>query len=154
MADACDDKSNANMASQLLLLYVILEASIMYREEPRLAHPPPDATLWRYMDFTKFVSILEKDALFFPRADKLGDPYEGFLPERLLETLRISFSNQTDPRSNIYWNITQVFRTVCAFTLISCWHESPDESAAMWRCYAESNNGIAIKTTLDHCARV
>ncbi len=119
----------------------------MYREEPLLAHPPPDATLWRYMDFTKFVSILEKDALFFPRADKLGDPYEGFLPERVLETLRKSFANQADPRSNIYWNITQAFRTICAFTLISCWHESTDESAAMWRCYAESNNGIAIKTT-------
>lgn len=42
--------------------------------------PPSEAILWRYMDFTKFVSLLEKSALFFARADKLDDPFEGFIP--------------------------------------------------------------------------
>ena len=32
------------------------------------------------MDFTKFVSLLEKRALFFARADQLGDPFEGAIP--------------------------------------------------------------------------
>ena len=42
--------------------------------------PPADTILWRYMDFTKFVSLLEKRSLFFARADKLGDPFEGATP--------------------------------------------------------------------------
>lgn len=37
-------------------------------------YPPEenfDAALWRYMDFTKFVSTLESKALFFARYDTL-----------------------------------------------------------------------------------
>jgi hypothetical protein len=39
---------------------------------------PPDVNIpiWRYMDFTKFVSMLENDGLYLARADKLGDPNE------------------------------------------------------------------------------
>ena len=52
----------------------------MHKEHEYLDIPPDDVVLWRYMDFTKFVSLLEKSALFFPRADKLGDPFEGYWP--------------------------------------------------------------------------
>ena len=47
------------------------------------AHPcftvpdDPNASVWRYLDFTKFVDMLERRQLFFARADKLGDPFEG-----------------------------------------------------------------------------
>ena len=33
------------------------------------------------MSFTKFVSLLTRKALFFARADKLGDPFEGSLSQ-------------------------------------------------------------------------
>jgi len=36
-----------------------------------------DVKIWRYMDFTKFVSMLEEAGLFFARLDRLGDPFEG-----------------------------------------------------------------------------
>ena len=51
----------------------------MYKEDSRLRAPKADAVLWRYMSYTKFVSLLTKNALFFSRADKLGDPFEGSL---------------------------------------------------------------------------
>lgn len=35
------------------------------------------STIWRYMDFTKFVSLLDKGSLFLCRADNLEDPFEG-----------------------------------------------------------------------------
>ena len=57
----------------------------MYQELPIFELPPDDATLWRYMDFTKFVSLLEKQALFFSKPDRLGDPFEGSLPKKNLE---------------------------------------------------------------------
>ncbi|WP_435008084.1 hypothetical protein P12x_005356 [Tundrisphaera lichenicola] len=33
------------------------------------------------------------------------------------------------------------------FSYLSCWHENAGESAAMWKLYLKSNEGIAIKTT-------
>lgn len=40
-----------------------------------------NAKIWRYMDFTKFVNILETKSLFFVRSDKFEDPYEGSYPK-------------------------------------------------------------------------
>ena len=39
--------------------------------------PDFDSIIWRYMDFAQLISLLDKEALFFCRADKLGDPFEG-----------------------------------------------------------------------------
>lgn len=119
----------------------------MHKPEPYLEAPATDAALWRYMDFTKLLSLLEKEALFLARADRLGDPYEGFLPKQALTRWKEEFQNTGDPKTEIYSNITQVFKTVCRWTLMSCWHESANESAAMWKCYNSSPDGIAIKTS-------
>ena len=54
----------------------------MYEEHPACTSPPPNAILWRYMDFMKYVSLLDRKALFFGRVDKLGDPFEGFYTRR------------------------------------------------------------------------
>lgn len=37
--------------------------------------------LWRYMDFVKFVSLVEMSALWFSRLGALQDKYEGTIPE-------------------------------------------------------------------------
>jgi hypothetical protein len=37
----------------------------------------PETRLWRYMDFAKFVSLLETRSIHFARADVLGDSFEG-----------------------------------------------------------------------------
>jgi hypothetical protein len=37
----------------------------------------PDIPLWRYMDLAKLVSLLDRGALWFARADLLGDRFEG-----------------------------------------------------------------------------
>ena len=39
-----------------------------------------DASAWRYLDLPKYLSMLDSQALFFCRLDKLGDPFEGSLP--------------------------------------------------------------------------
>ncbi|MGG0236594.1 hypothetical protein [Bacillus tropicus] len=35
------------------------------------------AKLWRYMDFTKLVSLLSTSTLYFPSSDQFKDVYEG-----------------------------------------------------------------------------
>lgn len=50
----------------------------MYKEHPIFIPPVnPDIKLWRYIDFTKLVSLLSREQLFFSRADKFADPFEG-----------------------------------------------------------------------------
>jgi hypothetical protein len=54
----------------------------MFKEH--LGFMPPqdqDHSVWRYMDFTKFLSLLDDQHLFFARADMLGDPFEGSLAQ-------------------------------------------------------------------------
>jgi hypothetical protein len=58
----------------------------MSEEEPRdypvLKKPKYEhAKIWRFIDFTKFVSLIDKSALFFPRIDRLGDKFEGSIPK-------------------------------------------------------------------------
>jgi hypothetical protein len=44
-------------------------------KEHRVFQKPEDenAKIWRYMDFTKFVSLLDTKSLYFTRVDRLGD---------------------------------------------------------------------------------
>ena len=115
----------------------------MYNHHPQLFAPPDDTVLWRYMDFTKFVSLMETRALFFCRADLLGDPFEG------------SISSVTPPAAPPDLKVGPVavqqidFRQIVRLVCVNCWHAGDFESAAMWRLYAREHSGVAIKTTFD-----
>lgn len=50
--------------------------------------PSGDSILWRFLDFPKLLSVLEKRALFFTRADKLDDQFEGAWSDATLQLLR------------------------------------------------------------------
>lgn len=111
----------------------------MYVQSPYLEIPKnQSATIWRYMDFTKFVSLLDRRELFFARTDKLGDPFEGSCPKKSLAT-----------REKIYGSkdVGEFFKLVREFTAVNCWHLSKYESAAMWKLHLKSDEGIAIKSS-------
>ncbi len=94
------------------------------------------------MDFTKFVSMLENEGLFFSRADKLGDPFEASLPKHDAQ-LRIQYDKfHTDGEFQV-----RLFRALRKWTTVSCWHMNEQESAAMWRLYAKSDEAIVICST-------
>lgn len=115
-----------------------------YKSHPLIEAPPNDAVLWRYLDLAKFVSLLEESALYFPPVAAMADPLEGFLTEPTAERLRDSGPRMPDGGSIL--NLIKSFRHRC---FISCWHECGYESAAMWRLYLKSNEGIAIRTTFE-----
>ena len=117
----------------------------MYKEHSIFQSPLPDAILWRYMDFTKFVSMLQKQALFFARADKLGDPFEGSFSKANKKLRPVVYDNlKIDiQRFDKFYEQLKEYRR---FMLINCWHKSPHESEAMWKLYAREQDGIVIKT--------
>ena len=45
----------------------------------------PSVTAWRYLDLPKYLSMLESEAPFFCRLDKLHDPFEGSRPRANVE---------------------------------------------------------------------
>jgi hypothetical protein len=108
-----------------------------------------DQKIWRYMDFTKFVDCLNSSSLYFTRVDKLQDIFEGSVPKMTAE-LRNKFmitateASKPEPNPIEYWKeYGQKSREEHA---INCWHMNDYESAAMWKSYLKSDEGIAIQS--------
>ena len=103
------------------------------------SEPEATATLWRYMSFAKFCSLMDRKALFFSLVGDMEDRYEGFIyppiPRdqggRLQQAERLGH---------------EVLRKIARTALISCWTEFDHESSLMWESYAGSE-GVAIRTT-------
>jgi len=58
--------------------YLLHETAIRHSFTPRPYEvPKANAPLWRYMDFSKFVSLLMNKGLYFARADTFDDFFEG-----------------------------------------------------------------------------
>ena len=108
----------------------------MYEEHPSFETPPWDAVLWRYMDFEKFVSLLDQRALFFAKVSELGDPFEGSITKPIQKWIDKSMDNPKDVHKYLIERRSRM--------LVNCWHEGDYESEAMWHLYGKS---IAIRTT-------
>jgi hypothetical protein len=118
----------------------------MYKEHPVFEKPESEKTkIWRYIDFTKFVSLLDRSALFFTRADRLGDPFEGSY-SRANVKLRPEMYKEEIP-AHALENISRFSKMLVRYTAVNCWHLSEYESAAMWKLYLKSDEGIAIQST-------
>lgn len=124
----------------------------MYEQHPMFVQPPNNAVrVWRYMDFTKLVSFLETRCLFFARADKLGDPFEGSWPRINVHARGIA-PDFIPPEGRENWlshmvSLGKMNKNWPRFNAINCWHMNEHESAAMWRLYLQSNEGIALQST-------
>ncbi len=92
-----------------------------------------DEPLWRFMDFTKYVSMLHRRALYFARADTLADPFEGLYTRRCARS-----ADGSDPQEMMRRRV-----------YLSCWHRNDHESAAMWRIYLSGEQGVAVRTNVE-----
>ena len=107
--------------------------------------------IWKYMDFTKFVSLLDKSALFFPRADKLGDPFEGSHGRAYVNEMRVGF--EEDKKDWAMNTLRKAYKKIVKFTFVSCWHLNDYESAALWSLYLKSNEGVAVQSSVSPLMR-
>ena len=128
-----------------MLLPRVYEVAPVYKEHPAFSPPPPDAILWRYMDFAKFTSLIDKRALFFARADRLGDPFEGSTSQVNTSLHPIIYKDSLN--SDALKGLPIGFQSLRRFHLINCWHWGEHESDAMWTRYSRQYDGIAVKTS-------
>jgi hypothetical protein len=124
----------------------------MIVDHPEFVPPEDDEIkIWKYMDFTKLISLLETGCLFFSRADSFDDPFEGSYPRNNVE-FRKSVLKELDEESKEHFlkvinNRKDTNKYWPRYTAISCWHMNEFESAAMWSLYLKSDEGIAIQSS-------
>jgi len=132
--------------------------------------PESQSVLWRFMDFTKFVSLISSKELFFTRADHFEDPFEGAKglkkDKKKWDKQYLSFFesaiknpppghdfNKTEREVKIeskklLSQLDSIGPSQRESTFINCWHINELESEAMWKLYVSNlNEGIAIKST-------
>ena len=109
----------------------------MFLEKPELS-----TSLWRYMDFSKFIAMLVNTKLYMSRIDLLGDKYEGWIPSS--PRYGGFFKKQFEEHDRELKKISPKERKRY---YVSCWHSNEEQSDAMWKLYAKGNEGLAIRTT-------
>lgn len=147
------------------------ETAVRHYFSPRPYEVPDQGKkLWRYMDFTKYVSLLSSKAIYFTRADCFEDFFEGAKGIKknkgrwdsyYLEFFKRAIMNPPEgyvcelSEEVIEKNAQRLLKEMemggeanKKITFINCWHESEQESEAMWRLYSSFlPNAVAIRTS-------
>lgn len=108
----------------------------------------PADVLWRYVDAAKFFDFLENSTLFFCRADKFADKFEGAFTPSLKQQIETSYQE-----NKIDFTYAKFKRRMRETVFINCWHRNRDDSAAMWALYGKSDCAVALTTTVGQLAR-
>lgn len=118
----------------------------MYKEHPEFDPPTGNPLLWRYMDFAKFISLIEHSSLYFIRVDKLSDKFEGAPSKPYLDEF---YEFYTEVPENLMQKVASSFKSGRRFVLVNCWCENTSELDSMWRKFTEGRYGVAVQTDLE-----
>ena len=123
----------------------------MYKEHPSCRTSAGNTPIWRYLDFTKFVSMLEDKALFFSRSDLLGDKFEGAYSATSFNADIASLG----PGGRLHhWDaetkerVRKDSQRLRLTMYLNCWHLNRGQSVAMWKLYLQSKEGVAVKSSI------
>jgi hypothetical protein len=127
-------------------------------DHPEFPQPESqNATLWRYLDWGKFEWLVSNGRLFMPSADRLGDHWEGTIPQGQSQwwNQRIAEATGEEQRATLLRNRDLLQRTAHRFRghfYVSCWHRNEHENHAMWGSYTSDSESVAIKTQYNRLA--
>jgi hypothetical protein len=117
----------------------------MYVEHPVFQNPEnEDAKIWRYMDLPKLLSLVDKKSLFLARADKLGDPFEGSYSKWNIVLRPMVYPKEVQQVLPI---LSDFSKRLLRSTVVNSWHISEFESAALWKLYLKSDEGVSVQST-------
>ncbi|MER8925795.1 DUF2971 domain-containing protein [Mesorhizobium sp. M0859] len=137
-------------------------------KHPNFPGPPADTTIWRYSSLPKLLSLLVTKELFLPslRSLRKDDPFEGAptfqdrrLAARLIDDEAFSEKyfkhNYREMKGEALVAFKKGLISILDGTIfslpdtcfVSCWHARKQESAALWKLYAEAQAGVAIKSS-------
>lgn len=112
-----------------------------------------EAMLWRYVDFTKLIALLETGSLHFARTDQLNDPFEGSMTGPMAAPITAFFPPESlgemapDAVARADSGVRVARQQARMQTYLCCWNHSEIESDALWGRYVQAEAGIAIRST-------
>jgi hypothetical protein len=117
-----------------------------------LTNADMDMSIWRYMSFEKFISLLTYQALWFSKLKILEDKFEGMMPS----AVKVRMNNENQKWKQIF--PAELHNQIDSLndkneesgrelTLVNCWFIGETESKRMWDEYAPLANSVAIKST-------
>ena len=126
-------------------------------------YPETNYKIVKYLDLTKFISLLQQKKLFFCRLDKLEDRFEGIPGKATFENIvkRSIYKRDVDKfykkeltdeqirqreEGLIKWNEKVLKSNFC----VNCWNKFDYESAALWKIYSDFKQGIMIKSSISN----
>lgn len=129
-------------------------------KHPLLALPENSQILWRYLDFPKFVSLVQQKAMFFPWINKLkDDPWEGRSSKLNFDENRIISVRFVDGKDNPleHRKLKDILNKpgeieehklahlrMSRMFFINCWHMNDGESDSQWKIYGTSPFSMVI----------
>jgi hypothetical protein len=119
-----------------------------YEAHSELTLPPDDTTLWRYMDFARFLQLLEQKSLWFSRPDQFDDPLEGTYTDGEVEHLRSLDANSAVTGLSISGGYLKGPKHMRTTAYVNCWRAGAGESLAMWDLYGKGSGIVAVKSNI------
>lgn len=124
--------------------------------------PKSEYNIVKYLDLTKFISLLQNKSLFFCRLDKLEDQFEGITSKPNFEQ-RVKWYKHTrdvDKYFSVELTDEAILESVKkmyesekrkkSINCINCWNKYDGESVALWKIYSNFGNGIMIKSKISN----
>jgi hypothetical protein len=117
-----------------------------------------ETSIWRYLDFPRFISLLHSESLFFASAATLReqDKWEAAYPhkfidasvERFASTILKDYRHKPQTMDGIRIFVRDCWANPDGLVFVNCWHINETESDAMWKLYAGLGQSIAIRSTV------
>lgn len=105
--------------------------------------------LWRYMDLSKFISLIEKKVLWLARSDTVRDKHEGRFPDDMRKAIEKAYESFEHRDDSVVKDADDFQDYLRKNTFINCWHKNFDENMVMWEIYGRDTNALAIQTTVE-----
>ena len=123
-------------------------------------YPESNYRLVKYLDITKFISLLQRKSLFFCRLDKLEDHFEGttskanfnYRVQWYKHMHDINFFKDEYDEEKVKKNVQEQYdfeKKLKALNCVCCWNKNESESAALWKIYSDFHKGIMITTSVE-----
>jgi len=100
------------------------------------------------MGLSKFISLLEKKALWLARADTFHDKHEGRFPEYMRGAIAKVYENFKPEEKLRVKSVDDFQDFMRKNTFVSCWHKNSDENMIMWQTYGRNNDAVSVQTTV------
>lgn len=105
--------------------------------------------LRRYVDFAKYVDLLRTNSLYFRRADRFTDRFEGALTPSIRKAIDEGHRIDKDAEdANIFYEKGR------KGTYVSCWTYGAKDNMALWQLFGGTASSVAVHTNVERITRL